>query len=396
MSNSTVRAVNRLTKRWAAAQPPAGTTDTVFTAAGVWPLLALLADGSGGPARAELTEALGIPAKDAAGAARELLAALADVRGLEAASGLWAKGDLPLEEAWSAKLPAGARGVLTGDPDADAKVLDAWASERTGGLIERMPVTVRQDTRLILASALALRLKWAEPFREWPGHAYEGPWAGHTLRWLSRTVPSLDGVRVAQGAAGPVTVLEVAGAEDVDVHLLLGEPTATAGEVLEAGIAALDGDVPAVSGSALPEGDPGPGVAIRTVDAHSPQPRLSLSTVAFSLRTEHDLLDHAALFGLRTATDSGHGHFPGISTEPLAVGSARQSAMARFHATGFEAAAVTAIAMAPGGAPPPTPSHRARRAEVRFDRPFGFLAVDRASCLVLAAGWVATPDTVDG
>ncbi|WP_404953031.1 hypothetical protein [Streptomyces sp. 147326] len=77
MRNSTVRAVNHLTTRWAAAQAPAGDTGTVFTAAGVWPLLALLADGSGGPARAELAHAVGIPAEAAAGAAWELPAALA-------------------------------------------------------------------------------------------------------------------------------------------------------------------------------------------------------------------------------------------------------------------------------------------------------------------------------
>ncbi|MFD5410259.1 proteinase inhibitor I4 serpin, partial [Streptomyces nojiriensis] len=50
MRNSTVRAVNRLTARWAAAaHTPDGNTGTVFTAAGLWPLLALLAGGSGGP-----------------------------------------------------------------------------------------------------------------------------------------------------------------------------------------------------------------------------------------------------------------------------------------------------------------------------------------------------------
>ncbi|RST16349.1 proteinase inhibitor I4 serpin, partial [Streptomyces sp. WAC05950] len=43
-TNSTVRAVNRLTTRWAA-RAASGGGGTVFTAAGVWPLLALLADG---------------------------------------------------------------------------------------------------------------------------------------------------------------------------------------------------------------------------------------------------------------------------------------------------------------------------------------------------------------
>ncbi|MFI1283733.1 hypothetical protein ACH4U5_23825 [Streptomyces sp. NPDC020858] len=45
MRNSTVRAVNRLTSRWAA-QAPAGDTGTVLTAAGLWPLLAPQAPGS--------------------------------------------------------------------------------------------------------------------------------------------------------------------------------------------------------------------------------------------------------------------------------------------------------------------------------------------------------------
>ncbi|MGN5385552.1 serpin family protein [Streptomyces sp. JL7001] len=395
-TNSTVRAVNRLTTRWAA-RAASGGGGTVFTAAGVWPLLALLADGSAGPARDELAQALGIPADDAAAAARELLAALDGVRGLSAATGLWAAADLPLEEGWSAGLPPGTRGTLTGDPEGDGKVLDAWASDRTGGLVDRMPVTLQPDTRVVLASALALTLKWAEPFHEFPRYGSDGPWAGRHLRNLVRTTPSLAPVRVAEGSAGPVTILEVTGARDMDmdVHLLLGGPSASAAEVLATGVAAAGGALPSVGGDALPDGSPGPGLGIATVDASGPQPRLCVTTVAFSLSAEHDLLEDAALFGLLTATDSDYGHFPGISAGPLAISSARQSAMARFHAEGFEAAAVTAIAARPGGAARRA-SHRARRADVRFDRPFGFLAVHRASGLVLAAGWVTDPEPAVG
>lgn len=52
----TVDAVNRLTARWA----DAATGGTVFSAAGVWPLLAFLADGAWGAARAELADAVGM------------------------------------------------------------------------------------------------------------------------------------------------------------------------------------------------------------------------------------------------------------------------------------------------------------------------------------------------
>ncbi|WP_330333961.1 proteinase inhibitor I4 serpin [Streptomyces sp. NBC_00536] len=389
MENSTVRAVNRLTGRWAAVVRP-GAQGTVFTAAGVWPLLALLADGAGGPAREELAAALGIPAGDAAGAARALLEGLGPVRGLETATGLWTRAGLPLEEAWTSRLPDGARGSLTGDPDVDRPVLDGWAAERTGGLIEHMPVPVGPEVLMVLASALALRVTWSRPFDDFPAAPDQGPWAGRTSFGLHRRTSRLDRARVTRSAGGPVTLLEVEGSAGIDVHLLLGGPDAAPGEVLGAGIAAVTGAAPAEGAGTLPEGTPGPGLEVRTVESVSSEPSLHIKTVAFALRAEHDLLAHAELFGLATASDDTFGHFPGISSDPLAVGAARQSAMARFHAKGFEAAAVTAVSMRAGGGAPRT-LHRVRHATVSFLRPFGFLALHRPSRLVLAAGWVNEP-----
>ncbi|MEU6310940.1 serpin family protein [Streptomyces sp. NPDC047014] len=390
MRNSTVSAVNRLTAHWAARTD--GDAGTVFTAAGVWPLLALLADGAQGPARAELAEALGMSADTAAGAARELLAALGRVRGLEAATGLWVRDGLPLREPWSRRLPPGTRGLLTGDPDTDRKVLDAWARERTHGLIERMPVALNKDSSLVLASALALRIGWIRPFHETLSEAGSGPWSGLTLRMLYRSTALLDRVRVAHGTGGAVTLLEVVGSAGVDVHLVLGEPGAPAGATLTSGIAAVTRALPSTGASLLPPGEPGPGLSVGTVRSASPERRLEIDTTAFGIRAEHDLLHHARLFGLEAACDTGRGHFPGISGEPLAIGSARQSALARFHAEGFEAAAITPLDLVGAGMPPRL-RYRVRRARVRFDRPFGFLAVHRTSRLVLAAGWVTEPET---
>ncbi|WP_406186560.1 serpin family protein [Streptomyces sp. NBC_01006] len=392
MEITTVRAVNQLTARWAR-QAVTGEKGTVLTAAGIWPLLAFLADGAGGPARAELAEALGIPAGSAAHAARKLLTALTGVRGLQAATGLWTRADLPLHEPWLAGLPDGARATLTGDEDTDREALDAWAADRTGGLIERMPVPVDRDTMLVLASALALRLKWIRPFRTGSIDLSEGPWAGRSALALYRGTSLLDRARVAHTPTGPVTVLEVVGDGGVDVHLVLGESAARPWEVLAAGTSVVTRTVPSTGASLLPEGNPGPGLHIGTVRSADRAPRLWVKAVAFDVSADHDLLDHARLFGLHTATDTGSGHFPGISADPLAVKSARQSAMARFHAEGFEAAAVTAVASAAGCALPRY-RYRVRQAEVAFHRPFGFLAVHRTSRLVLAAGWVAEPVTL--
>jgi hypothetical protein len=103
-SRGTVEAVNGLTARWVATLPEDG---TVLAAAGVWPLLGLLADGAAGPARQELSAALGIPADGAATGARDVLSTLGAMPGLSAALGLWTRDTLPIEPAWRGRLGAG-------------------------------------------------------------------------------------------------------------------------------------------------------------------------------------------------------------------------------------------------------------------------------------------------
>ncbi|MFJ6939821.1 serpin family protein [Streptomyces sp. NPDC101132] len=389
MRDSTIRAVNRLTSRWVETAVD-GAGSTVLTAAGVWPLLAQLADGAGGPARGELAGALGIPPERAAAAALELLDALGRVRGLDAATGLWAHQDLPLDPEWSARLPEGTRGTLSGDPEKDRAALDAWAAEHTGGRIDRMPGEVDASTLLVLASAFALRLRWIRPFKAGSGDASQGPWAGREFLCLRRSTSLLDRVRVADTAGGRVTVLEVVGDGGVDVHLVLGEPGAAPGGLLSGGVDVVTRAVASVDGYALPDGAPGPGLAVGARRSYSREPRLDVATAAFEVEGDHDLLERARLFGLEAASDSSSGHFPGISAVPLAVHRGRQSAMARFHAEGFEASAVTAFYAAAGCAAT-LPPYVIRRIGVTLDRPFGFLAVHRTSRLVLAAGWVAEP-----
>ncbi|POX55850.1 proteinase inhibitor I4 serpin [Streptomyces sp. Ru71] len=384
---ATVRAVNELTARWAGAEGGG----TVFSAAGLWPLLAFLADGADGPARAELADALGVPADEAGGFARELLETLGVMRGLDAALGVWTTRSLELREAWRAGLPAGAHGVLTGDPEADQGALDAWAAQATRGLVKRMPVALTDDTDLVLATALALRTRWLQPFSERPVEFEGGPWDGRGLLSLWRQTVLLDRVGVADTPHGFVTELKVLGDNALDVHLLLGEPDMTPDQVLGAGVGVLAGRHHVTPGPRLPFGSVGPGLAVVRERSETPDPpTLDVMTVAFDLAAEHELLQRSRLFGLTTASDTTRGHFPGISrTRPLAVESARQAAMARFGSHGFEAAAVTVIGAA--GAGIPQLRWLTTRVRLRFDRPFGFLAVQRHTRLALAAGWVTDP-----
>jgi serine protease inhibitor len=102
----------------------------------------------------------------------------------------------------------------------------------------------------------------------------------------------------------------------------------------------------------------------------------------------HDLMAHARVFGLATAAaiDS----FSNISDHPLRVGQARQEARAIFTATGFDAAAVTATAIALSA--PPALTTTRLQIRLTFDRPFGFIASPRDTDVVLIAGWVAQPE----
>jgi serine protease inhibitor len=386
VASTTVRAVNGLTARWASASEEG----TAFSAAGVWPLLAHLADGAEGAARTELTEALGLPAGQAAGAARELLAAMGAMRGLDTALGLWTKRTLQLRQEWEAGLPADAHGVLTGDPTADQQALDAWTVKRTGGLIERMPVTLSEDTEMVLASALTLRAQWLSPFDETELETAYEPWATKPRLGLRRSSAVLDRVGVADTPGGCVTELKVLGNNALDVHLLLGEEDMTPGQVLGAGVDILAGRCSVVPGPRLPYGNVGPGLRVEKVRSCRPEPpSLDVTTVAYDMNVSHDLLALHRLFGLTTAQDTSRGHFPGISDFPLAITSAEQNTMARFGALGFEAAAVTAFGVA-GGAPPDL-RWVTTRISAAFDRPFGFLALHRHTRLVLAAGWITDP-----
>lgn len=381
-----VHAVNRLTARWAAT---ADGEATVFSAAGVWPLLALLAAAADERAAPGLEDAVGLPRSEAAFAARELTAALADVRDLRSATGLWAAEDLPLRPEWVAELPVDTLGRLTGDPVADGAALDAWASARTGGLIGAMPPVRTEGSQLVLAAAQALRTRWLQGFREVRMRPSSGPWAGRSLTGLVRTTSLLTGVGVAATDAGPVSVLRVLGDAGVDVHLLLGAEDMAPGAVLAGGAGVVSGRCSAVPADRLPAGAAGPGVSVGTAAASRLDPQLHALVSPFRLRSDHDLLKQEALAGLAGALGGGS-RFPGISPRPTVLDAAAQSAVAVFGADGFETASVSAAGTRTGGAAAPA-RHTVRRVEVVLDRPFGFLTVHRASSLVLSAGWVNRP-----
>jgi serine protease inhibitor len=325
-------------------------------------------------------------------AARAVLEILDDSPGIHAALGLWNRRELVVREEWLKTLPDGMGGELTGNPQVDQPVLNAWADEQTGGLIPGMPITVDDGTLLVLAGALGVRTTWLDPFVEGSKFIAAGPWSGQPIPALWRVNHAFDQVQVAGAVGERLTMCQVMGTAGIDVLLMLGEDGRSAAEVLTSGIDVLNRGLSRTPAHALPGTHPGPGISVGYADTFEPEdPRLRVMVPPFTIRSDHDLLKHPEVFGLAAVTDRSHGHFPAISDRPLAVSAAAQSCTASFQARGFEAAAVTAVAAVPGNAAPPRPTYRTKEVSVAFDRPFGFLNIHRGTGLILTAGWLAEP-----
>ncbi len=374
-----MQAANLLTARWCGRLGGSG-DDFAVSGAGVWPLLALLASGADQSARAELAAALRRPTDCARQEALEVLDILRTGLSSVAALGIWTCDGVPLHQDWESGLPAGVVGTLT-----DQATLDRWAAERTGGLIDTLPIDLTPETLLVLASALTARVRWRTPFEGYPMD--EGDtWSRSDPcppdeQWLSRTTSDLA---IAAVLDGVVTRVVVEGDGDVDVHLLLGDQPPA--EVLSTGLRELAGMAQVRLATDL---DSGPGFAVFRTPSSTPQDRVSLSLPSFEVKTHHDLLDHSELFGLVSLTDTSSWHLPLLSPVPLAISAGAQDVLARFFAEGFEAAALSAFGSVASSAP--ELRHQVTLVEVDFDRPFGFLAVHRPSRLAMVAGWVSSP-----
>jgi serine protease inhibitor len=389
-----VDAVNRMTRQWVRNRTD---ESSAFCAPSAWPLLALLAHAAEGRGRGELEQAVGLPAADGRAAALEILSLLREMAAVRAAAGIWAQQECRLDPAWTSGLPLDAIGRLTGDSAADQAALDAWARQQTDGLIERMPIEVDAGTLFVLAAAMSVRTSWVRPFEDW-GSRFQpetGPWRHGSYFLLSRSSANLDPVTVSSTDHGEITCLEIPGQDGITVHLVIGEPGRCAREVLDGGLTARtghgrEGHRPR-EGSELPVGSTAPGLVVERVRANDPDDVLWIRTPRFRVDSEHDLLEQPEVFGLDAVTDGRRGHFPALGPVPLAVSQARQRATARFTAKGFEAAAVTAVSMLLGSAPP-VPTQTVKQIRVELDRPFGYLATHHGSGLILAAGWVAEPE----
>ncbi|MEU0548593.1 hypothetical protein [Micromonospora sp. NPDC005979] len=351
-----------------------------------------------------LAAALGTDLASAADVARTLLDAPHPL--VASATALWLRAVRGVDESagWRATLPATTEvGALP-----EQAGLDAWAREHTDGLIETFPLKVRPDVVFALASALATRISWAEPFDVTDARAL-GPgsaWAGDLRQALRSPSHGHRGAIVATERAGDVIVhaarAQASEGAGLVVLSVAAAPDVPAGDVLAAAYrlsaGAADGAQPAGRRSLfdLPLGETPLWTLreerVRTRARDGREERHQAVLPCWSARSEHDLTAETLGFEAAVVT------LARALGQPVQGFEAGQVAMARYGRYGFEAAAVTGMF----GTVSLPPEGVARTAELRFGHPYAVVAVATDSRADGSAGpwhgvpvfsaWVAEPE----
>ncbi|WP_354596783.1 serpin family protein [Streptomyces sp. JL1001] len=376
----TTRAIQHLAQRWIQDGMAPGTAGRgrgwrwrrdrtvpapgfVCSPAGLWLALAAVAAGARGGTAAELRALLGTADREAAPAVTEVARELATTGALGVATRVWSR--VPVLRAYREALPD-----VRFDP-MDPAAVDAWVREATGGLIERLPLEITDDTLLALVNVLALKARWEKPFEGWRTRDLQFTDAAGTVRevpTMGKDVPVADA-----WTAGGAYVVELRCAKEPDggpgarVRLVLGQPGAGPERVLPVGWAPRTAGVP--------------------LDTD----RVTIGLPRLALRTRVPVTEQLPALGVRLAT-SDDADFSGLSPEPLLVSDVIQEAVLKIAEEGVEAAAVTVVAMAPAGAAP----RPQRVRHIAFDRPFGVVVLAGADDVPLFTAWQAdTPVVLD-
>jgi hypothetical protein len=329
---------------------------------GAWLVLALCAPAAAGGDAATLTDVLGGAADEVSAAAADLLAAPHPL--VAAAAAVWNRPGAG-EQRWLAGLPAA---VERGDIPSQGQ-LDQWARDHTFGLIDKFPLQVDPSVYLLLASALATKVSWDDPFDLVPGAALgeSSPWSKELAQVLrSPNRPSHSAFITTTKQAGDVAVHAARARGGLLVASVIAGADVARADVLAAAheiaiATARQEPVGQRALSSLAVGD-SPLWSVRDEPSTGNVAERCLAVIpAWSATDSHDLSDRR--LGFAAAADAiGNG----------AAWKATQAVMARYTKVGFEAAAVTAFAVAAAMLRRPG---LLRTVELRFGHPYAVVAV---------------------
>ncbi|MBN2573742.1 MAG: serpin family protein, partial [Deltaproteobacteria bacterium] len=248
-------------------------------------------------------------------------------------------------------------------PEAERLAINAWVSGETLNRINDLipPGVIDALTRAVLVNAIHLKLPWSDPFT--PSVTAPGPFAktdGTTVSvpFMSQTAR----FSYAEDDTTQVVALPLSGGS-IDFVVFLPKPTSSLAE-LEAALSPAR--VQTLVGS------------LGTHSVEIALPKFTFTTASIPLRTALMALGMTDAFGLDA-------NFSGITKEvQLFISEVVHKAMVGVDENGVEAAAATAVVMAPTGIPTDVK-------KVDVNRPFFFGIYDRPTATWLFLGHVTDP-----
>jgi hypothetical protein len=282
-----------------------------------------------------------------------------------AAAAVWNRSGMA-DQGWLDGLPAAVEcGGIPTQPEADD-----WARRHTFGLIDGFPLAMNDAVYILLATALATKVSWDCPFELAPATALgeSSPWAGQLARVLrSPARPGHSAFIATTAQAGDVAVHIGRARGGLLVASVIAGADVPPGDVLAAahGLATACADGRRDGRRSLfdlPLGE-APLWSLREESSHSgDEERCTAVLPAWSARSEYDLRDPRLGFA--------------AAAHALGTGDpwrARQAATASYSRVGFEAGAVTAMAVMMSALAPRRGVLRV--AELRFGHPYAVVAV---------------------
>ena len=354
-----------------------GIGNAVFSPYSIETALAMVDQGAAGETEREIDHVLGVdvaPALTFSGSAlASALASAAPGRGLapqlDVANTLWVQSGLSLKHTFTSTL-AGSFGAApqTADfrsaPEAGRAAVNSWVAEHTAGQIENlMPEgSITAVTRLVLANAIYLKARWADPFQtsltaQGPFYPASGP-AVEVPFMTQETFRSLPYVRTAHYRAvslpyrgSTLSMLAVMPSPGTLGTFERQLTSASLGRIVHS-------------------------LVTQSTQIVMPRLKLNLNT---------SLNEALSALGMPIAfTDSAD--FSGITSKvALTIADVQHGATLKVDEAGTVAAAATGIVMVPTSAQLPPP------ARMIMNHPFLLFIRDRATGAILFAARVANP-----
>jgi len=259
---------------------------------------------------------------------------------------------------------------FVGSSETVRQQINTWVADQTEQRIKDLmpPRSVGPATKMVIVNAIYFLADWELPFEKSQTQPREF-WVDGTTKTTVPTMRQADSFRYATGKGAAMIELPYKGNQ---MAMYVVVPDAK---------------------DALPAVEKNLGNIVKTLQPALEHNQVILTLPRFTIDPAEPLKLDKALqaLGVTDAFDPTKADFTGLANpkdpnQRMFISGVIHKAFVKVDEKGTEAAAATAIG-APGGGPPPTPI------ELRVDRPFLFLILDKATGLIMFMGRVTEPAT---